>query len=323
MLDVTQDMSSDNESDSSEFISDLDDTFNVTSSELNLSLPDSLNVSMKGGGKVDMNTGNRHSIHDILKNLSVSERRLSELRSLNRDDLTIPDAIALHFNEMIVPLQKDLDEARNTLDITRNELNLSVFNINSQTAEISRLRGANNSEIEKFKSEYEEIRIRNIAIGKQLDDEIKLRRTNEDKVSRYDAVYNEAKFYKEEVDTLRRALNDQADMMKGLQSDDKQMARRLADTEREREIFRTDKAYLSKELESAQASVETLKIEKDSLSAKCINLESRVTDLMQQLINAKSQAEVCIHKMDGLIFLVINACTRFLIFYPYIVLTFE
>ena len=314
MLDVTQDMSSDNESDSSEFISDLDDTFNVTSSELNLSLPDSLNVSMKGGGKVDMNTGNRHSIHDILKNLSVSERRLSELRSLNRDDLTIPDAIALHFNEMIVPLQKDLDEARNTLDITRNELNLSVFNINSQTAEISRLRGANNSEIEKFKSEYEEIRIRNIAIGKQLDDEIKLRRTNEDKVSRYDAVYNEAKFYKEEVDTLRRALNDQADMMKGLQSDDKQMARRLADTEREREIFRTDKAYLSKELESAQASVETLKIEKDSLSAKCINLESRVTDLMQQLINAKSQAEVCIHKMDGLIFLVINACTRFLIF---------
>lgn len=301
MLDVTQDLSSDNESDSSEIISDLDDTFNITSSEVNLSLPDSFDGSTRGGGGGDMKGGKVTAsittyVDDVLKNLIVSERKLSELRTLNRDNLTVQEAITLRFNEMMVPLQKDLNEARNALDITRNELNLSVFNINSQTAEISRLRSASTSEIERFKSEYEEIRVRNVALGRQLDDEIKLRRMNEDKVSKYDAVYNEANFYKKEMETLRKGLNEQVNVMKSLQSDDKQMTRRLADTEREREIFRTDKAYLSKELESAQATIETLKIEKDSISAKCINLESRVTELMEQLLNAKSQAEVRYHR---------------------------
>ena len=87
-------------------------------------------------------------------------------------------------------------------------------------------------------------------------------------------------------------MNEQIEIMKGLQKDDKRMSSKLADAEREREIFRCDKVYLEKELDVMRSNNSVLMSEKENLSARCLNLDGRVAELMEQLISSRSAAEL-------------------------------
>ena len=151
-LDLTQSLSS-SDADSSSNIDD--DDFDVTG-ELELSLPDSLNRSKLSS--LEMGGSGGVSVGEVLRMMVTSEKKLAELRLRDRYSLSLVDQILLRFNEVTVPLQKDLEEARSSLDITRKELNLALFNVNSQSSELSRLRNTTTSEIERFKTEYEDIR---------------------------------------------------------------------------------------------------------------------------------------------------------------------
>ena len=155
-LDLTHSPSSSDESSLGDDDEDFD-TMEELDGTLDLSLPESLDRS-KMSSLAPGNEKAGLSISEILHSMIISEQKLSELRLKDRQSLSVIDQIALRFNEVVVPLQKELDEARNTLDISRKELNLAVFNINSQSAELTRLRNTSSSEIERFKSEYEDIR---------------------------------------------------------------------------------------------------------------------------------------------------------------------
>jgi hypothetical protein len=119
----------------------------------------------------------------------------------------------------------------------------------------------------------------NLKFKHQFAEEEKAMHVFQDKALKFDAVCNERDFYKDEVINLRLTLSDQYEM-----------TRRLAEAERERELFQRDKLYLHKELDNAVVIAENSRKRHEATESRCLNLERQINEMRDRLANQSNDA---------------------------------
>ena len=266
------------------------------STDPTLSLPDSFDQMIGMGpvtGGVPLRSRvpesiDRRVVSALLKGLNVSEAIYTAIKLKPEAVLTAQDLFNLRLCELILPLRRTLEDTKGSLEAVRQELSLALCAVESQGQELLRYRTLSDLDSQQLVMECESMKVRTAELVRDLASERDLRLQLADKAQRYDTSIGEIGFYRDEVKALRKLMTDQSEITKTLQAEDHIMRARLAEVERERDIFRADKTFLQREVDSSSSSAESYRRRCEELEISVRHAESRSSELSHQLATLNS-----------------------------------
>lgn len=227
-------------------------------------------------------------VQSLLRGLTISEALYAGTKFKPEESLSAQELLNLRMCEAVLPLRRSLEQTRSTLEMVRKELSVALSAVESQGQELQRYRTLSDIETRQLVIECESLKSSNADLTRDLSLERDLRLTLADKAQRFDAAISEMEFYREEVIALRKLMTDQSEMTRSMQTEDRVLRARLTETERERELFRADKTFLQREVDSSCTSLDACRRKCEELEMAVRHAEARATDLSRQITTLRT-----------------------------------
>lgn len=175
-----------------------------------------------------------------LRDLSLSEEKYYQLRSLPEEELSLRDYVALRLYEAVRPLQSEIDQLRMTCKSQDEQTTIT----SSELLDIQR-------RFEEERQAHAELRVRYQKMSLEYADTKTQVKTDDYKVENYNKVKSERdNFEKDQLD-LHRQLSILEGAHVNLQKERDEMSKELSSAKQSLLLLRQDKDYLSRQLAEA------------------------------------------------------------------------
>ena len=232
---------------------------------------------------------------DSLHGLEVSEATYLDLRSRPESQLTLRETALLRLGDVLIPLRRELDGAHAALEEHKAALRTSSLTVEMQIEEMERQRRAGQQAAEGLRLEKLSLEATAAGLSQQLEREIALRKTNDEKASLFDEAAAELRRLREENAALVAAAERRESLVAHLTESEAAMRQTLADANGARERLQQDKEYLSSETRELQLRCDSLGRELESSVSRALGLEVRLAEVTDSLLlvqrTARSEAE--------------------------------
>ena len=232
---------------------------------------------------------------DSLHGLEVSEATYLELRSRPESQLTVRETALLRLGDVLIPLRRELDGAHAALEEHKAALRTSSLTVEMQIEEMERQRRAGQQVAEGLRLEKLSLEATAAGLSQQLEREIALRKTNDEKASLFDEAAAELRRLREENASLVTTAERRESLVAHLTESEAAMRQTLADAIGARERLQQDKEYLASETRELQRRCDSLGRELESSVSRALGLEVRLAEVTDSLLlvqrTARSEAE--------------------------------
>lgn len=222
--------------------------------------------------------------------LEVSEAAYLELRARPEGSLSLRETALLRLGEALLPVRRELDRQHALCEEYRGALQTSSLTVEMQLSEMERQRRRAEGEASALALEKLSLEASNQGLLAQLEREVRLRQSNDEKAALFDAAAQELRQLRADGEGVRAAL-DRANALASALADGEAASRRaLTDASNRAESLAQDKEHLSAEARDLRQRLETRERERDSCAARALGLEVRLQELTDQLLAAERGA---------------------------------
>lgn len=132
---------------------------------------------------------------DSLHGLEISEAAYLELRGRAEASLSLRELALLRLGDVVVPLRRELDQAHLSAEEYRAALQTSSLTVEMQLTEMERQRRGSERALEGLRMDKLSLEATADGLGAQLEREIKLRKTSEEKAALFDEAAAEVSVF--------------------------------------------------------------------------------------------------------------------------------
>ena len=232
---------------------------------------------------------------DSLHGLEVSEASYLELRTRPPSQLTLRETALLRLGEVLVPLRRELEDAHVSLEEHRAALRTSSLTVEMQLEEMERQRRASEQALEGLRLEKLSAEASAAGLAQQLEREIALRRTNDEKAALFDEAAAELRRLREENAALVAGAERREALVGHLSESEAAARQSLADLAGARDRLQQDKDYLAAEVRELQRRCDSANRELETSVSRALGLEVRLAEVTDSLLvvqrTARTEAE--------------------------------
>jgi hypothetical protein len=178
---------------------------------------------------------------DNLHGLEVSEAGYLELRNRPLASLSIREVALLRLGDVITPLRRELDQMHLSLDEYKAALQTSSLTVELQMGEMERQRRAAEQTAGGLRLDKMSAEATVAGLTEQLEREIALRRTTDEKAAMFDAAATELRKLQSENAELRSIVDKKEALLMQVVESESAARRSAGDMLRERESLALDK----------------------------------------------------------------------------------